>query len=47
VTAAWWGLRPAVVVGGVASIAVAGWWARAFPELRQMQQFPTARDSGA
>ena len=24
VTAAWWGLKPAVVVGGVASIAIAG-----------------------
>ncbi len=43
VTASWWGLRPAVVVGGVASIAIAGWWARAFPELRRMDRFPEAR----
>jgi MFS family permease len=40
VTAAWWGLRPAVVVGGIASVAVAAWWARAFPELRRMDRFP-------
>lgn len=42
-TASWWGLRPAVVVGGVASIAIAGWWARAFPELRRMDRFPQVR----
>jgi len=40
VTAAWWGLRPAVVVGGVASVAIAGLWARWFPELRGMNRFP-------
>jgi MFS family permease len=40
VTAAWWGLRPAVVVGGVASIAIAGLWARWFPGLRTMDRFP-------
>ena len=40
VTAAWWGLRPAVVVGGVASVAIAGLWARWFPELRGMDRFP-------
>jgi MFS family permease len=42
VTASWWGLRPAVVVGGVASIAIAGLWARAFPGLRRMDRFPEA-----
>jgi MFS family permease len=42
-TASWWGLRPAVVVGGVASIAIAGWWARAFPDLRRMDRFPEPR----
>jgi len=41
VTAAWWGLRPAVVVGGVASVAIAGIWAKRFPELRRMDRFPT------
>jgi hypothetical protein len=42
-TASWWGLRPAVVVGGVASIAIAGGWARVFPELRRMDRFPDPR----
>jgi MFS family permease len=32
-TAAWWGLEPAVVVGGCATILVAGLWARLFPAL--------------
>jgi MFS family permease len=40
VTAAWWGLRPAVVVGGVASVAIAGLWTRWFPELRGLDRFP-------
>lgn len=40
VTAAWWGLRPAVVVGGVASVAIAGLWMRWFPILRDMREFP-------
>jgi MFS family permease len=39
VTAAWWGLRPAVVVGGVASVLIAGLWARWFPELRRLERF--------
>ena len=39
-TAAWWGLKPAVVVGGVASVAIAGLWTRWFPTLRNMDQFP-------
>ena len=46
VTAAWWGVRPAVVVGGVASVAIAGLWARAFPELRSLRHFPRP-DRGA
>src|SRR5918995_746339 len=40
VTAAWWGLKPAVVVGGVASIAIAGLWMRWFPALRRIDRFP-------
>lgn len=39
-TAAWWGLKPAVVVGGVASVAIAGLWMRWFPALRRMNRFP-------
>jgi MFS family permease len=40
VTAAWWGLKPAVVVGGLASVAIAGLWMRWFPALRQIDRFP-------
>jgi MFS family permease len=43
VTAAWWGLRPAVVVGGVASVAIAGLWARWFPELARLRRFGEPR----
>ncbi len=39
-TAAWWGLKPAVVVGGIASIAIAGLWMRWFPGLRRISRFP-------
>lgn len=39
-TAAWWGLKPAVVVGGVASVAIAGLWMRWFPGLRRIDRFP-------
>jgi MFS family permease len=35
VSAGWWGARPAVLVGGVATIAVALLWMRFFPELRR------------
>jgi MFS family permease len=40
VTAAWWGLKPAVVVGGLASIAIAGIWIKGFPGLWRIKQFP-------
>ena len=40
VTAAWWGLKPAVVVGGIASVAIAGLWMRGFPALRRIDEFP-------
>ena len=42
-TAAWWGLKPAVVVGGLASVAIAGLWMRWFPALRDMDRFPASR----
>lgn len=47
-TAAWWGLKPAVVVGGIASVAIAGLWTRWFPALRNMDRFPesAARQAG-
>lgn len=38
-TAAWWGLEPAVIVGGLATLAVAGLWARLFPQLRRLDRF--------
>jgi MFS family permease len=44
VTAAWWGLKPAVVVGGLATLAVAGLWAKWFPQLRTLDRFPQVRD---
>jgi MFS family permease len=37
-TAAWWGAVPAVVVGGVATLTVAGLWARWFPDLRRLDR---------
>jgi hypothetical protein len=40
VAAAWWGAIPAVVVGGIASVATAGLWMRLFPGLRRMDRFP-------
>jgi len=40
-TAAWFGLVPSVVIGGMATLLVAGLWARWFPELRRMERFPT------
>jgi len=43
VTAAWWGLKPAVVVGGVASVAIAGLWMRWFPALRRIDEYPQPR----
>ncbi len=46
-TAAWWGLKPAVVVGGVASVAIAGLWMRWFPALRRMDRFPESNSSAS
>jgi MFS family permease len=45
VTAALFGTVPAVVVGGAATLVVAGVWTRLFPELPSMDRFPgPARD---
>ncbi|MBL9098685.1 MAG: MFS transporter [Alphaproteobacteria bacterium] len=38
VTAAWWGTVPAVVVGGVGTLAVVGLWAYWFPALRKVDR---------
>jgi MFS family permease len=40
VTAAWFGTVPAVIVGGCATLLVAGAWARRFPELWRLDRFP-------
>jgi MFS family permease len=40
ITAAWFGLIPAVVLGGVATLVVAGIWMRLFPQLRIIDRFP-------
>jgi MFS family permease len=42
VTAAWWGVVPAVVVGGVATLVVGGLWTRLFPVLWHLDRFPGA-----
>ena len=45
VTAAWWGIVPAVLVGGAATLAVATLWARIFPVLWRLDRFPQADDA--
>jgi hypothetical protein len=40
VTAVWFGLVPAVVIGGTATLVVTGLWTRLFPTLRTMDRFP-------
>jgi MFS family permease len=40
ITAAWFGLVPAVVIGGVATLFIALLWMRLFPTLRQIDRFP-------
>jgi MFS family permease len=38
-TARWFGLVPAVVIGGIATLLVVGAYSRLFPELRRMDRF--------
>jgi hypothetical protein len=40
-TASWFGAIPAVLLGGCATLVVAGVWARLFPELWQADRFHT------
>lgn len=47
VTASWWGTVPAVVVGGVATLAVTGLWMRLFPVLRDLDAFPHTAERGS
>jgi predicted MFS family arabinose efflux permease len=46
VAAALLGVGPAVVLGGVATMAVVGLWARWFPELRRVDTFDDATVAG-
>ena len=39
-TAGWFGLIPAILVGGIASLAVSVGWSALFPQLRTMDRFP-------
>jgi MFS family permease len=39
-TAAWFGLVPAVVIGGVATLFITALWMRLFPTLRKIDKFP-------
>jgi MFS family permease len=44
-TAAWFGLVPAIVIGGAATLLVAGLWARLFfPRLWRMQTFEQLKE---
>ncbi len=40
VTAAWFGLVPAVVIGGAATLIVTGLWMKFFPQLSKMDRLP-------
>ncbi len=40
ITAGWFGLVPAVIVGGLATLGVTALWMRLFPSLRTMDRFP-------
>jgi MFS family permease len=46
VVARWLGTVPAVVVGGVATLAIVGLYLRWFPQLRDMHRFPPAHGAG-
>jgi MFS family permease len=39
ITAAWFGLVPSVVIGGIGTCVVAAFWAWRFPELRKLDRF--------
>ena len=45
VTAKWFGLVPAVLLGGALTLVVVASFMRIFPELRRMDRFPAARRS--
>ena len=43
VTAAWFGVVPAVVLGGLGTLAIVGLWARIFPQLRRVDSLEGER----
>ena len=45
ITAGWFGLIPAIIIGGVATLAVTAAWSLGFPVLSRMDKFPHARAS--
>ena len=46
-TANWFGLRPAIILGGAATLAVTGLWMWRFKPLRTMDRFPGSTDSSS
>lgn len=46
VTAAWFGLVPSIVIGGLATLAVTAAWMALFRPLRTMDHFPDPLDDG-
>jgi hypothetical protein len=38
-TAAWFGTGPAVIVGGIGTLAVVAIWMKLFPSLRRVDKF--------
>ena len=47
VTAAWLGVVRSVVIGGVATLVVAGVWSRLFPQLSGLDRFPSVQPAAA
>lgn len=41
VTASWWGVRPAILVGGFATLGVTALFTRVFPDLFRLERMPT------
>ena len=46
VTAGWFGLVPAIIVGSAATLGVTALWMRLFPSLRTMDRFPPLTERG-
>lgn len=45
ITAAWWGVKAAIVVGGIATLVVGIVWSRLFKPLRRLNHFPVVHKS--